>query len=335
MQFIIGVILALLLLAGAVLMWSPRVMPPPGPRATAPGPPASAFPLSFTDALGREITLARPANRIITLSPNLAETVCAVGAADQLVGVDEYTRYPPAAAAKTKVGGIINPDLEKILALQPDLILVARGLDKQLITRLQELACPVAAFDPQSVEEVLELVEDVGQLSGRQEQARKLVSGLRARLDRVRAAAQAGSHSPRVLLIITWDGLFVGGVGGYAHDLIATAGGLNAVTLMKGISPHQPWPTVTRELVVASDPEVIVFAGGMGVVPGGQTPAETLAVLRKDPAWARLSAVRTGRVVRIEDDVLTIPGPRLFDGLEALQKALGCCPPGGSHAETG
>ena len=73
----------------------------------------------------------------------------------------------------------------------------------------------------------------------------------------------------------------------------------------------------------------------MGVVPGGQTPAETLAVLRKDPAWARLSAVRTGRVVRIEDDVLTIPGPRLLDGLEALQKALGCCPPGGSHAETG
>jgi iron complex transport system substrate-binding protein len=284
--------------------------------------------------LGQQITLQQPPRRIITLSPNLAEILCAIGAESQLVGVDDFTKYPPEVADKAKVGGIINPDLERILALQPDLILVTRGLDKERIARLRELACPVAAFDPQSLEEVLALIEQIGQITGRKETAREAATGLRTRLERVRAATHAASENPRVLLVITWEGLFVGGASGFANDLITTAGGVNVVAAMKKVPADQPWPTVTRELVVAADPQVVVFAGGMGGMPGGKSSAKTLALLRQDAAWAHLSAVKAGRVALIRDDLLTIPGPRLFDGLEELHKVLTVRSEGGAHGVT-
>jgi iron complex transport system substrate-binding protein len=278
--------------------------------------------MTFTDALGVTVTLPHPAQRIICMSPNLAEIVCAIGAGGQLVGVDDFTKYPPEAAAKPKIGGIINPDLEKLLALQPDLLLVARGLDKTRIAKLRDLACPVATFDPQSLAQVLTAITEIGRLTGHESQAAQVVAGLGQRLERVRAAAKAApGPRPRVLLVIAWDGLYVGGTGGFANDMITEAGGINAVALMKGISPDAPWPVTTRELVVVSDPQVIIFAGN-SATPSGQSLAETLKTLRADAAWAELSAVKTGRVYLLPEDPLTIPGPRLFDGVEAMQRAI-------------
>jgi iron complex transport system substrate-binding protein len=113
----------------------------------------------------------------------------------------------------------------------------------------------------------------------------------------------------------------VGGTGGFANDLITQAGGVNAVAGMKGISPDAPWPVTTRELVVVSDPQVIIFSGN-SATPSGQSLEETLKTLRADAAWAELSAVKTGRVYLLPEDPLTIPGPRLFDGVETLQRAI-------------
>jgi iron complex transport system substrate-binding protein len=334
-RFLGGLMLALLLLAGAIFLLLPRGVPPPGPRPAGPVPAASSttsWPFTFADALGYSVTLARPAQRIITMSPNLAEMVCAIGAGPELVGVDDFTKYPPEAAARQKIGGITNPDLERVLALQPDLLLVARGLDKDRIQRLRELACPVATFDPQSLEEVLKATELIGRITGRDQRAAQVTANLRRRLARVRSRTESylqthAGRRPRVLLVIAWDGLYVGGQGGFANDLITTAGGENAVARMKGIPADQPWPTVTRELVVVSDPQIIIFTG-TGATPSGRDAQGTLRLLREDAAWAQLSAVKNGQVLVLPEDPLTIPGPRLFDGVEALQEALIACPCG-------
>lgn len=330
-RYLGGLILASLLFAGAMLLFRPRGVPPPGPgSAQVPAAPsASAEPVTFTDALGYSITLPEPAQRIITMSPNLAEMLCAIGAGTQLVGVDDFTDYPPEAAAKPKIGGIINPDLERLVALQPDLLMVARGLDKERIQRLRDLACPVATFDPQSLEEVLSSLALVGRITGREQQAGRVIRNLRRRLGLVRSGTESylrthAGKRPRVLLVISWEGQFVGGLGGFADDLIRTAGGENAVARMQGIDPEKPWPTVTRELIVVSDPQLIIFTGTMAT-PKGLDAGGTLRFLRQDAAWARLSAVRNGQILVLPEDPLTVPGPRLFDGVEELQKAIVGC----------
>lgn len=319
-----GLILAVVVLAAAVLLFRPRAMPPPGTgtaAATLPSRPSPSWPRTFRDALGSEVTLAGPAQRLVTMSPNLAEIVCAVGAGGQLVGVDAFTKYPPEAATKEKIGGITNPDLERILALSPDLVLVSRGLDRALIDRLKALGLRVLAFDPQSLDQVLDLIGEIGRICGKEAQAEQLTASLAARRDRVRAAAPSGPQPVRVLLTIAWDGLFVAGLSSFANDLIETAGGVNAVARMPGIPPEKPWPNVTRELVVLSDPQLIILAGEEAA-PGSGGAAGALAWLRGDKAWAGLSAVRTGQVVVLDADLLTIPGPRLFDGLEQLAAAV-------------
>jgi iron complex transport system substrate-binding protein len=278
---------------------------------------SAAWPQSFTDALGSSLTLAQPAQRIVALSPNLAEIVCAVGAGDQLVGVTDFVHYPPEAAAKPHVGGVINPDLEKIVALNPDLVLVSRGLDRPVVDRLRTLNFQVYASDPQSLEEVFALVEQVGAMSGHETQARQLVAGLRQRRDRVVAQAKALPARPRVMLAIDWKGLFVAGACSFAQDLLSQSGGVNVVAAMPGISPQKPWPNVTRELVVSADPQVIILAGAEAAPVGGDAAA-TLRLLREDKAWANLSAVRNGKVSILDADLLTLPGPRLVDGMERL-----------------
>jgi iron complex transport system substrate-binding protein len=325
-----GLLAALILLGAGVLLFRPRVMPPPeagtpaadtvaGQRAAS--RPSASWPRTFTDALGNQVTLAGPARRIVTMSPNLAEIVCALDASEALVGVDDFTKYPPAVAAKAKIGGIINPDLERILALTPDLVLISRGLDKPLIEKLKSLKLPIFATDPRNLEQVRGLIRQVGELCGRPAEAARLVDSLAARQEAVRLEARA-RPPVRVLLAVAWDGLFVAGATSFAGDLIRTAGGDNVVARMQGIDPQKPWPNVTRELVVLADPQLLVFAGKEAApVPGGAEA--TLRWLRQDQGWAGLSAVRTGQVTVIDQDLLTIPGPRLWDGLEKLAEAIG------------
>lgn len=324
-----GVVAALLLLGAAVILFRPRVMPPPGTETSTgvareqqsgASRSSGSWPRVFTDALGNRLVLDAPARRIVTMSPNLAEIVCKVGAAEALVGVDDFTSFPPETAAKAKIGGIINPDLERILALAPDLVLISRGLDKPLIEKLKSLGLPIYATDPQDLAGVLRIIREVGELCGRSAEAEALVESLTARQEAVRRQAENRPPVP-ALLVIAWDGLFVAGVTSFAGDLLRVAGGDNVVARMQGIDPQKPWPNVTRELVVLADPGLLVFAGESAApVAGGAEAA--LQWLRRDNAWAGLAAVQAGQVVVIDQDLLTIPGPRLWDGLERLAEAV-------------
>ncbi len=324
-----GLIAALLLLGAAVVLFRPRVVPPPGVETPAEAireqefgasRSSGSWPRTFTDALGKQLVLGAPARRIVTMSPNLAEIVCAVGATEALVGVDDFTSYPPETAAIARIGGIINPDLERILALTPDLVLISRGLDKPLVEKLRSLQLPIYTTDPQDLAGVLQVIREVGELCGHVTQAERLVQSLTRRQAAVRRQAQ-GRPPVRTLLAIAWDGLFVAGSRSFAGDLLRTAGAENVVEQMQGIDPEKPWPNVTRELVVLADPQLLVFAGEAAApTPGGAEAA--LRWLRQDRAWAGLAAVRAGQVVVIDQNILTIPGPRLWEGLENLAEAV-------------
>jgi iron complex transport system substrate-binding protein len=261
------------------------------------------------------------------MSPSLAEIVCDLGAGGQLVGVDDFTKYPAEAAAKPKIGGIINPNLESVLAVQPDLVLAARGVDAAVLKRLQETAGLAAlSYDPQSLEQILDTITQMGRICGREAEAARLVGQLRARQQAVAARVAArGGVRPRVMLVIAWDGLFIAGAQSFADDLITTAGGENAARLMTGLPARQSFPTVTREMVVMADPQLLIFAGVHALPEGGTAPG-MLEWLRRDPAWRNLAAVKTGSVVIVDQDLVTLPSPRLWEGLEAVAEAVGKVP---------
>jgi iron complex transport system substrate-binding protein len=243
----------------------------------------------------------------------------AVGAGDQLVGVTEFCKYPPAAQTKPQVGTIISPDLERILAQEPDLILVAHGLDVQLLHRIRELGLPVSASDPTSLAETLSLIQEVGDMTGHTEEAQTLVAGLRDRQARVAEDATIAPEArPRVLVLLYWDGLWVGGTDSFIDDMITQAGGVNAVAFMP-LLQREGWLQINREALVEGAPDVIVVAGEEAAPPGDTS---LRGRFQQDSVWAELPAVRSGRVFVGNRDALTIPGPRSWDGLEAMAQFL-------------
>lgn len=285
-------------------------------------PSCKAWPRTFIDDLGNTVTFAWAPRRIITLQPNLAEIVAVVGALDQLVGVTEFCEYPPEAADKPKIGGTTNPSLEKIVGLQPDLVLANRGNDKAFIKRLQELGISVLSYDPQALPDVIELVGRLGEVTGNEQQAEQAAQDLQERYEAVLDQSQTRPGPPlRVLFVVSWEQLFVAGATSFADDMITTCGGQNAVRQMRNVDQNRPWPQVSREAVVAANPQVVICSSVHGRPPAAEAD-RILRRLEADPGWQQVAAVRHGQVHLLDDDLVTIPGPRLVEGLEEISRLL-------------
>jgi iron complex transport system substrate-binding protein len=256
------------------------------------------------------VPLPARAGRVVALAPSIVEVVFALGAGDRLAGVTEGSDHPEAAAALPSVGGMANPSLERVLSLDPDLVLATtEGNRPTVALRLEELGIPVVVVDREGsgLEGVWETVLQVGAALGEQEAAGALVADGRRRLQAVRDAV-GGRERPRALMLVWSKPPVAAGPGTYLHDLLEAAGAENAAASLPA-----PWPRVGREALLRLAPEVIVVADAM------QGPGPGLEELREMPG---LPAAQAGRVVRIEGDALLRPAPRALDALPALVGAL-------------
>ncbi len=251
------------------------------PTAVVPGA-SKPWPRSFTDDLGNTVTLSKPPQRIISLSPNLTEIVFLVGAGQQLAGRTDFCNYPVEAQAKPSIGGIINPSLEKLVSLQ------------------LEMKIPVLGYDPQTLDDVIALVRRIGRITGHDEQGDEAAKALAKRKDRVAAQHRGAGNSLRVLFVLSRDPLFVA-----------------AIRDVSTIDQTRPWPQASREAVVAADPQLVIIAQRHGVEQPERS-WDILAQLQALPAWREVAAVKAGQVYLINDDLVTIPGPRLIEGLEEI-----------------
>lgn len=266
--------------------------------------------ISVVDALGNEVRLSRPAKRVVSLAPNLTEIVCLVGGEEQLVGVTDFCKYPPQVRNKPKIGGIINPSLEKVLALKPDLLLVARGTDLRIIERMRKSGVAVYAADPRSVRDVIVLVRTVGRLLGRDAEADAAARHLEKRLAALTSKPVATGSRPKALAVVELEPLFVAGSDSFLDDLLRLAGLENAA---RG---EKPWARWSSERVLNADPDLILVVRAHGAV--GTADADLRRQLAHRAPWSTLRAVRTGHVYSVTDDLVTIPGPRLLDGLQEV-----------------
>lgn len=270
-------------------------------------PPRSGPSREVRDGQGRAVRLPVRVARIVSLAPSTTETLFAIGAGASVVGVDRYSDYPPEARRLPTVGADIDPSLEAIVALRPDVVFTARSANAHSTTdTLERLGVPVYVSNVATLDDIERDVRGIGEAAGRAEEARRVAAALRARIDAVRARG-AGRAPVRALIVVWTRPLIVAGTGSHVGDLLRAAGGDNVA----GDDP-EPFPAYSVERVVARAPEVIVVG----------THADAAPDLAPLLALATVPAVRDRRVVTLDGDLLFRPGPRVADGVEALARLL-------------
>lgn len=270
------------------------------------GAPQAVYPQQLAGADGKTVTLGAQPKRIVALAPGAAEILFGIGAGGQVAGVVAAENYPGTMASVARVdpGG----GAAAVAALQPDLVLLGEGTET-LAAQIATRGLPVLALQPAAtVDGILQQIQFFGDVTNHQQEAQKLALGLRARIDAVQRRLGTPGPALRVYLE-TASGQKAAGAGSLGGDLLRLLGAQNVAP--QGIEPQ---PALTTQQIVAADPQVIVVAaGGAG---------ESVSELEARAGWGGIAAVQTNRVFEVAPELVSRPGPRLVDGLEALAKLL-------------
>jgi iron complex transport system substrate-binding protein len=264
----------------------------------------------FTDVLGRQVALDQVPQRIVTLAPSLTEIVYFLGLGDRVVGVTEFSSYPPKAASKPKVGSYVSLNAEKIISLSPDLVIgTADGNQPRVVDLLEKAGIPVFVVNPRNLREVIETVVDIGRVCGATDRAAALAEGLSARVDRI-VSMTAALDQPVVFLQVNAKPIMTVNGSTYSSDLIRLAGGLN-------MARDEPitYPRISVEAVIKRRPEVIIVSS---MERGGDFEA----IQRRWLALPMIPAAKNGRVHLVDSDLIDRPSPRVVDGLEILARLI-------------
>lgn len=276
----------------------------PGTEKNGEGEATDAYPLTMTDAMGREVTLEAKPERIVSIMPSLTEIVFALEADERLLGVTTYCDYPAAAQEKEIIGDLYNLNPEKILSLQPDLVLVGKSETlQQTFDFLEQAGVPYFVVDPQTLDEIEDSILTVAELIDAQDKGDSLV----AQLEADRAALEAkvaeipAEERARVFVLLDTNALYTVGKGTFLSEMISTAGG-NNVAADIGDGYFQ----VSEEAFFELDPEMLIST----------YPMRDDVMARQ--AWQDLSAIKNGKVYDVDGNSVSRPGPRYVQGLEAL-----------------
>jgi len=272
----------------------------------APSPEAK----TVTDQLGRQVRVPDKPQRVISLAPSITEIIFGIEQSHRLKGVTTYSDFPPEAEKLPKVGSYVHLDLEKIVALKPDLcIAIKDGNPRVIAQRLEALNIPVYAVDPNKLDTVMKTVLEIGGLLDAKEQANRLVKRMQLRIQKVKSLVATTTQRPRVFFQIGVSPIVSVGTGTFIHELIVIAGGVNSA------AGPVPYPRFSREQVLALSPEIIIITS----MARGAIFEEVKAEWEK---WPNMPAVRNQRIFIEDSNFFDRPTPRLVDGLELLIRLI-------------
>lgn len=264
---------------------------------------------AVVDEAGRTVTISAKIERLVSLAPNLTEVVYALGAGDRLVGNTTFCNYPEEAKNVTKVGDTMQPSIERLLALRPQLVLVSTASQLEAFTKqLNEHQIAVYVTDPHDLEGVFRSILGVGDLLNESVAASELVKQLRERSEKVERAV-ADLPPVSVFFQLSGQPLYTAGRSSFVTNLIERAGGRSVTS-----DVNEAWPRLSDEAALASRPEAVIMLSGDAM--GAAANTSVSKALRNSPA------VQGGRVYVIDGDLLIRPGPRLIDGLEQMAHSL-------------
>ncbi len=265
------------------------------------------------DDLGYTYTWSVPPQRIVSLAPNITEILFALGLEEEIVGVTRYCNYPNQAKTKGKIGGMVDPDLEKIVSLQPDLIIAFRGNPLKLIHRLKDLQLPVFVLEQgTALESVFSLIWKIGVITHRENPAAALVDSLRKDYERIQACLANVKHIPRVYINIHGKGLWTCGKDSFLNDLVVKAKGLNIAAEIP-----RSWLAYNREEIIHQNPEFIIV-----VTRSQKDFSEIKEWIIRESHLESVLAVKKESIHFLDEDFVTRSGPRIFMALEQLSRIL-------------
>lgn len=263
--------------------------------------------IDLTDDLGNRLSLTSYPKRIVSLAPNLTEIIFAVDAQDQLVGVTDYCTFPEEALTKQKIGNIINPNLEAIVSLKPDLVFAnADGNPKPTVDKLQSYNISVFVFNVNHYSEVLDCIKKIGQITGHSSKSDSIVNDM-SNFSKTLAPVK---NKPKIFMILNRNPIITASGGSFLNDLFELAGGQNAVGQMS-----ERYPTINREALIQMNPDVIL-------IPEKdiqQLPDSEYGYFKN---LTTINAVKNKKIYYINPDLLLKPGPRLMLGLKQLNGIL-------------
>jgi iron complex transport system substrate-binding protein len=268
---------------------------------------ASVADIVIRDDAGREVRLAHPAQRIVTLLPSLTEIVCALGACSHLVATDRYSDWPADVRSLPKAGGLDDAQVEEIVRLRPDVVLLSHT--QRITGRLQELGLQSVALDTQTLADIAHSVTLIGQVLGLSERAAALNKEIDRSVRAVTETARAHRHDPGPSVYVEVDRApYAAGADSFIGEMLARLGARNIVTPDLG-----PFPRLNPEFVVRHNPDVIIVT------------EEELPNFAERPGWDQIRAVKEQRVCSFPPEIrymIERPGPRVADGMQALEACL-------------
>jgi iron complex transport system substrate-binding protein len=286
----------------AAAAWSRRIV---AGSAACLAAAALAAPVTVVDDRGRSLTLARPPQRVVSLSPSLSETVCALQACGRIVGTDRYSNWPEALRGLPKLGGLDDTQIERLAALKPDLVLAA--VSTRAVERLEALGLPVLALEPRNRADTRRTIVTVAQALGEPAAAPALLAKLDARI-----AAAAASVPPRLRGKSVYFEVaatpFAAGEASFVGELLASLGLVNIVPAALG-----PFPQLNPEFVLRAQPALVMAS------------SDELAQMPDRPGWGALRALQTRQTCGFASapfDALMRAGPRLGEAAQAIADCL-------------
>lgn len=260
---------------------------------------------TLTDEMDRKVVVPDHPHRVICLMPTVTDTAFALGAGDDVVAISDYTKYPAAALKKPSVGDLINPSIETILSLHPDLVIGTQPAGPMAVTeQLERAGIPIFLVSPHGIAGIFHSVETIGMALNRTPQAEALIRRLQQRVDAVRARTK-GLPAPRIFMPIWYDPITTIGKNAFITEIIEAAGA-------RSVTDDLPteWPQISMEVVLERAPDALLL------VRGGKT---TLQVLQDRPGWSSMTAIKLHRAYYV-DDRINFASPVAIDALEDLAK---------------
>lgn len=259
----------------------------------------------FTDFFGQQVEIKEAPQRILSLSPAATEILFALGLDEEIVGTTDYCNYPEAALSKPKVGGFTNPNMEIIVQAEPDLILLASGVQTEYIEAFKKYGLTTFALDAQTIDQVIENILQVGDITLRQDEAKIITDDMLSRINFVKEKTQ-GLEKPLVFFEVWDDPLLSAGPETFIADILEISSAENFAADAKS-----DYPQVSLELLLERDPDIYMAIDHKNNLPAGERPG-----------FQNLQAVQNGKYFRIEDDLVTKPGPRVILGLEEIARNI-------------
>lgn len=264
-----------------------------------------SFPMTLTDQMGRQVTIEKLPERIVSLAPSNTEILFDLGLEDKIVGVTDFCDYPEAAKNKEKIGGFSEPNIEKIVSLKPDLIL-ANDIHQKPIEELEKLDIPSVVLDPKDFDDMFISIEVIGKATGQDDEALTLVNNLKVRMENVEAivAKLTTDKRPKVYYELWPSPITTTGPGTFVDDIIQRAGGENIAGDAK-----KAYPQYSQEMIVAKNPDIIIFSHH------GSSNQSAEDILQRQ-GWESIEAIKNKKVFYVDENIVQRATPRLVDGLE-------------------